>query len=181
MEWFVRDFDHPAYFEIYQDKEAEAEREGPALAGLLALPRGSTVLDLPCGWGRLSPALLRAGYRVFGGDLSPLNLQRLRRDFPVPAVPEETADEQAGKALYEYEPTEEAILAQLLPRNLSVQVFRSLLESNASEQGARMTAMDNATRNAGDMINSLTVRYNRSRQAQITKELIEIISGAEAL
>ena len=69
----------------------------------------------------------------------------------------------------------------MLPRNLAVQVFRALLESNASEQGARMTAMDNATRNAGDMINALTIRYNRSRQAQITKELIEIISGAEAL
>jgi F-type H+-transporting ATPase subunit gamma len=101
--------------------------------------------------------------------------------FPVPPAPQETADEQAGKALYEYEPTEEAILAELLPRNLSVQIFRALLESNASEQGARMTAMDNASRNAGDMINSLTVRYNRSRQAQITTELIEIISGAEAL
>jgi F-type H+-transporting ATPase subunit gamma len=101
--------------------------------------------------------------------------------FPVPVVPEVSGDQQEGKALYEYEPTEEAILAELLPRNLAVQVFRALLESNASEQGARMTAMDNATRNAGDMINSLTVRYNRSRQAQITKELIEIISGAEAL
>ena len=84
-------------------------------------------------------------------------------------------------ALYEFEPSEEGILAELLPRNLAVQVFRALLESNASEQGARMTAMDNATRNAGDMIKSLTIRYNRSRQAQITKELIEIISGAEAL
>jgi len=101
--------------------------------------------------------------------------------FPVPPAPQETGDEQAGKALYEYEPSEEAILAELLPRNLSVQIFRALLESNASEQGARMTAMDNASRNAGDMINSLTVRYNRSRQAQITTELIEIISGAEAL
>ncbi len=98
------------------------------------------------------------------------------------AVPETQADDSGEvKALYEYEPTEEAILADLLPRNLAVQIFRSLLESNASEQGARMTAMDNATRNAGDMINSLTIRYNRSRQAQITKELIEIISGAEAL
>ncbi|OIR06229.1 ATP synthase gamma chain [mine drainage metagenome] len=98
------------------------------------------------------------------------------------AVPETKADDSGEvKALYEYEPTEEAILADLLPRNLAVQIFRSLLESNASEQGARMTAMDNATRNAGDMINSLTIRYNRSRQAQITKELIEIISGAEAL
>jgi F-type H+-transporting ATPase subunit gamma len=99
--------------------------------------------------------------------------------FPVPVL---KADEDAAnKALYEFEPTEEDILNDLLPRNLAVQVFRALLESNASEQGARMTAMDNATRNAGDMINSLTIRYNRSRQAQITKELIEIISGAEAL
>ena len=84
-------------------------------------------------------------------------------------------------ALYEYEPEEEAILADLLPRNVAVQVFRALLENGASEQGARMTAMDNATRNAGDMINKLTLSYNRQRQAQITKELIEIISGAEAL
>ncbi|HUO55562.1 MAG TPA: F0F1 ATP synthase subunit gamma [Rhodoblastus sp.] len=87
----------------------------------------------------------------------------------------------AGAAPYEFEPSEEAILAELLPRNLAVQIFRALLESGASEQGARMTAMDNATRNAGDMINRLTIKYNRSRQAQITKELIEIISGAEAL
>jgi F-type H+-transporting ATPase subunit gamma len=84
-------------------------------------------------------------------------------------------------APYEFEPSEEVILADLLPRNLSIQLFRALLESSASEQGARMTAMDNATRNAGDMLNKLTVKYNRSRQAQITKELIEIISGAEAL
>lgn len=82
---------------------------------------------------------------------------------------------------YEYEPSEEAILSALLPKNLSVQVFRAMLESFASEQAARMTAMDNATRNAGDMIHSLQITYNRSRQAQITKELIEIISGAEAL
>ena len=82
---------------------------------------------------------------------------------------------------YEYEPEEEEILAELLPRNLSVQVFRALLENAASEQGARMTAMDNATRNAGEMIRKQTMQYNRSRQAMITKELIEIISGAEAL
>ncbi len=100
--------------------------------------------------------------------------------FPLPPVAEEGAS-GGPKALYEYEPSEEAILAELLPRNLAIQVFRALLESNASEQGARMTAMDNATRNAGDMINNLTIRYNRTRQAQITKELIEIISGAEAL
>jgi F-type H+-transporting ATPase subunit gamma len=84
-------------------------------------------------------------------------------------------------AVYEYEPEEGEILADLLPRNISVQVFRALLENGASEQGARMTAMDNATRNAGDMIKKLTLNYNRQRQAQITKELIEIISGAEAL
>lgn len=81
----------------------------------------------------------------------------------------------------EYEPDEEAILAELLPRNVAVQLFRALLENAASEQGSRMTAMDNATRNAGDMINRLTITYNRTRQAAITKELIEIISGAEAL
>jgi len=84
-------------------------------------------------------------------------------------------------ALYDYEPSEEGILADLLPRNVATQVFTALLENGASEQGARQSAMDNATRNAGDMINRLTIQYNRSRQAAITKELIEIISGAEAL
>jgi F-type H+-transporting ATPase subunit gamma len=87
----------------------------------------------------------------------------------------------APEASYEYEPDENDILDELLPRNLSVQVFRALLENAASEQGARMTAMDNATRNAGDMIRKQTITYNRTRQAMITKELIEIISGAEAL
>lgn len=86
-----------------------------------------------------------------------------------------------GGAIYEFEPDEETILNQLLPRNLSMQVYRALLENAASEQGARMSAMDNATRNAGEMIKKLTTVYNRSRQAQITKELIEIISGAEAV
>lgn len=92
-------------------------------------------------------------------------------------------DEVPGgaSALYDYEPSEEAILADLLPRGVATQVFTALLENGASEQGARMSAMDNATRNAGDMINKLTIQYNRSRQAAITKELIEIISGAEAL
>jgi len=84
-------------------------------------------------------------------------------------------------AAYVYEPDEKEILNDLLPRNISVQVFRALLENAASEQGARMTAMDNATRNAGEMIDTLTLQYNRQRQAQITKELIEIISGAEAV
>jgi F-type H+-transporting ATPase subunit gamma len=88
---------------------------------------------------------------------------------------------KAPRASYEYEPGDTEILAALLPRNLSIQIFRALLESNASEHGARMTAMDSATRNAGDMIRKLTLVYNRTRQAMITKELIEIISGAEAL
>jgi len=86
MEWFERDFDLPAYFEIYQDKEAEAEAEGRGLARLLGLAPGSLVLDLPCGWGRLRPALAAAGYRVVGGDLSGLNLARHRREFPGPCV-----------------------------------------------------------------------------------------------
>jgi F-type H+-transporting ATPase subunit gamma len=87
----------------------------------------------------------------------------------------------SATSLYDYEPSEEAILADLLPRGVATQIFTALLENGASEQGARMSAMDNATRNAGDMINKLTIQYNRSRQASITKELIEIISGAEAL
>jgi F-type H+-transporting ATPase subunit gamma len=86
-----------------------------------------------------------------------------------------------NQAVYEYEPAEDEILESLLPRNIAVQIFRALLENAASEQGARMSAMDNATRNAGDMIRKQTMQYNRSRQAMITKELIEIISGAEAL
>jgi len=98
--------------------------------------------------------------------------------IPVPAPKVEVA---ATGAVYEYEPSEVEILEALLPGNLRVQVFRALLESSASEHGARMTAMDNATRNAGEMIGKLTMTYNRTRQAQITKELIEIISGAEAL
>ncbi|WP_199261094.1 F0F1 ATP synthase subunit gamma [Paracoccus binzhouensis] len=97
----------------------------------------------------------------------------------IPAVVEE--GEAAASALYDYEPDEHAILNDLLPRSVATQVFAALLENAASEQGARMTAMDNATRNAGDMIDRLTTEYNRSRQAAITKELIEIISGAEAL
>jgi F-type H+-transporting ATPase subunit gamma len=92
-----------------------------------------------------------------------------------------SAEEGSGGAIYDYEPDEEEILAQLLPRNIAVQIFRALLENNASFYGAQMSAMDNATRNAGDMIRKQTLRYNRTRQAMITKELIEIISGAEAL
>ncbi|MGI9383598.1 MAG: F0F1 ATP synthase subunit gamma [Methyloligellaceae bacterium] len=100
----------------------------------------------------------------------------------MPDAEEDAAPEAAGvQAAYEYEPDEEEILQDLLPRNISTQIFRALLENAASEQGARMTAMDNATRNAGDMIDKLTLHYNRTRQAMITKELIEIVSGAEAL
>ncbi len=96
----------------------------------------------------------------------------------IPATFEETEGEST---LYDYEPSEEAILADLLPRGVATQVFTALLENAASEQGARMSAMDNATRNAGEMIDKLTIEFNRSRQAVITNELIEIISGAEAL
>ena len=101
--------------------------------------------------------------------------------FAIPEMEEEAGTEGGIPAIYEFEPEEEEILADLLPRNLSVQIYRALLENAASEQGARMTAMDNATRNASDMIDDLTIFYNRTRQGVITKELIEIISGAEAL
>ena len=97
----------------------------------------------------------------------------------VASVPAAAVD--GGNAVYEYEPEPGEILSDLIPRRISVQVFRALLENAAGEMGAKMSAMDNATRNAGDMINKLSITYNRQRQAQITKELIEIISGAEAL
>ncbi|MFZ7093304.1 F0F1 ATP synthase subunit gamma [Primorskyibacter sp. 2E233] len=100
----------------------------------------------------------------------------------IPAAYESTGEEDQGAStLYDYEPSEEEILADLLPRGVATQIFSALLENGASEQGARMSAMDNATRNAGEMIDKLTIQYNRSRQAVITNELIEIISGAEAL
>jgi F-type H+-transporting ATPase subunit gamma len=100
----------------------------------------------------------------------------------IPVEPAEV-DRDAAEvtAVYEFEPDEQSILAELLPRNLAVQIYRALVENAASEQGARMSAMDNATRNAGEMIEGLTLVYNRTRQAQITRELIEIVSGAEAL
>ena len=100
----------------------------------------------------------------------------------IPAsIPEVDSETAAVAAKYEYEPDENALLAELLPKNVTVQIFRALLENAASEQGARMSAMDNATRNAGEMVDKLSIQYNRSRQAAITSELIEIISGAEAL
>ena len=93
----------------------------------------------------------------------------------------EEEKDNSSNAIYDYEPDEETILKDLLPKNVSIQIFKVLLESDAGEQGARMAAMDNATRNAGEMIDSLTLKYNRTRQAFITKELIEIISGAESI
>jgi F-type H+-transporting ATPase subunit gamma len=101
--------------------------------------------------------------------------------IPVPLDSSVNAASTSAQSAVEYEPDEEAILADLLPKNIAIQIFRALLENAASEQGSRMTAMDNATRNAGDMINKLTIVYNRTRQAAITTELIEIIAGAEAL
>lgn len=101
--------------------------------------------------------------------------------IPVPVPPQPATSAVSADAVVEYEPSEEAILDDLLPRNVAVQIFRALLENAASEQGSRMNAMDNATRNAGDMINRLSIQYNRTRQAAITTELVEIISGAEAL
>lgn len=108
----------------------------------------------------------------------PTALQIIPAEIP---VAKESTKTTGAEAIAEYEPSEEEILEDLLQRNLATQIFRGLLENAASEQGSRMTAMDNATRNAGDMINKLTIKYNRQRQANITKELIEIISGAEAL
>lgn len=99
----------------------------------------------------------------------------------VPLAIEAPQTKTSATVPYEYEPEEEAILANLLPKNLGIQIYKALLENAASEQGARMSAMDNATRNAGDMIKKLNLKYNRTRQAAITKELIEIISGAEAV
>jgi len=107
----------------------------------------------------------------------PMEIQLI--PLPVPDQSEEPADKP--RAQYEFEPDEETILARLLPQNLAVQIYRAMLESNAGFYGAQMTSMDNATRNAGDMINRLTLNYNRTRQANITRELIEIISGAEAI
>ncbi len=101
--------------------------------------------------------------------------------IPAPPSPPEGETSDQGGAMIEFEPDEETILARLLPQALAIQVYRALLESAAGEHGARMTAMDNATRNAGDMIKRLALNYNRARQANITKELIEIISGAEAV
>ncbi len=119
-------------------------------------------------------------YAKFQSALVQINTKQQLIPAPIPEAANDD-DADTSDASYEYEPSEEAILDDLLPRNVAVQLYRGLLENAASEQGSRMTAMDNATRNAGDMIDSLSITYNRTRQANITKELIEIISGAEAL
>ncbi len=119
-------------------------------------------------------------YNRFQSVISQVVTEQRLIPAPPPAGQEE-ATAALGGATYEFEPDEETILARLLPRNLAIQVYRALLESAAGEHGARMAAMDNATRNAGDMIKRLTLNYNRARQANITRELIEIISGAEAV
>jgi F-type H+-transporting ATPase subunit gamma len=119
---------------------------------------------------------------IFFSEFKSVMTQRPRPLRLIPAeVPAAATAADLKGAIHEAEPDEAEILADLLPRNIKVQIYRALLENAASEQGARMSAMDNATRNAGDMIDRLTLNYNRQRQAQITKELIEIISGAEAL
>ena len=114
-------------------------------------------------------------YNRFKNVISQTPLGQQLIPMPLPEVATE------GGSQYEFEPTEEEILARLLPQNLAIQIYRALLDNAAGFYGSQMTAMDNATRNAGDMINKLTLNYNRTRQANITRELIEIISGAEAL
>ena len=118
-------------------------------------------------------------YNRFKSVISQVPTETQLIPLPLPAQTEQ----ESGKprAMYEFEPDEESILSRLLPRDLAIQLYRAMLESNAGFYGSQMTAMDNATRNAGDMINKLTLKYNRTRQANITKELIEIISGAEAV
>jgi F-type H+-transporting ATPase subunit gamma len=120
-------------------------------------------------------------YNQFKSAITQIVTRQQLIPFAPSASATPTTEDKAARGVYEFEPEEEEILAELLPRNLAIQIYRALLESSAGEHGARMTAMDNATRNAGEMIGKLTLTYNRTRQAFITKELIEIISGAEAL
>jgi F-type H+-transporting ATPase subunit gamma len=120
-------------------------------------------------------------YAQFQSAIAQIVTRQQLVPFAVEAEDGADQTDETDDIAYDFEPSEEGILAELLPRNVGVQVFKALLENAASEQGARMTAMDNATRNAGEMIDKLTLLYNRTRQASITKELIEIVSGAEAL
>jgi F-type H+-transporting ATPase subunit gamma len=120
-------------------------------------------------------------YNRFHSVISQVPTEMQLIPLPPPPRAEEEEEAKGPRPVYEFEPDEETILARLLPQNLAIQIYRAMLESNAGFYGAQMTSMDNATRNAGDMINRLTLNYNRTRQANITRELIEIISGAEAL
>jgi F-type H+-transporting ATPase subunit gamma len=120
-------------------------------------------------------------FNTFKSAISQIVTAKQIIPFPVSELTSGATPATSEGGVYEMEPEDDLLLEALLPKYLSMQIFRALLESFASEQGARMTAMDNATRNAGDMIDRLTLTYNRSRQAAITKELIEIISGAEAV
>jgi len=120
-------------------------------------------------------------YNKFKSAISQEVTQQQLIPLDVSSTQDKDTEENSDNAIYTYEPDEETILKDLLPKNVSIQIFKVLLESDAGEQGARMAAMDNATRNAGEMIDSLTLKYNRTRQAFITKELIEIISGAESI
>ncbi len=120
-------------------------------------------------------------YNRFRSVISQIPSEQRLIPAPIPQTAAPAAAAGGASALYEYEPAEEEILATLLPRNLAIQVYRALLENAAGFYGSQMSAMDNATRNAGEMINKLTLNYNRTRQANITRELIEIISGAEAV
>ncbi len=118
---------------------------------------------------------------IFFNNFKNVITQIPRAEQLIPTFIKEDDNDKANVFSYEFEPDEDEILEELLPKNVSVQIFKAFLENAASEQGSRMTAMDNATRNAGDLVDKLTINYNRSRQASITKELIEIISGAESL
>src|SRR5689334_10155591 len=162
---------------VFADKIVEtiSFREVRQLGYVNAQTVGQKILDMYAN-GEFDVATLF--FATFKSVISqvPTALQLIPARFEAPAAASGTAE-----VSYDYEPDEEAILNDLLPRNISVQVFRALLENNASFFGAQMSAMDNATRNAGDMIRKQTIKYNRTRQAMITKELIEIISGAEAL
>ena len=108
-------------------------------------------------------------------------ITQLPQELQIIPLKSDNSDDKNDAMNYEFEPEEDEILNNLLPKNISTQIFKAMLENSASEQGSRMSAMDNATRNAGEMVEKLTIEYNRSRQAAITKELIEIISGAESL
>jgi F-type H+-transporting ATPase subunit gamma len=163
---------------LYKDRIAHAmEMDGSRRAGFADAQ--SIAQDLTR---RFEAGEFDVAHLFYAHFRSVLVQEPVRQQLIPVALPEGAeAGTAEGGAVVEYEPSEEAILADLLPRNVAVQMFRALLENAASEQGARMTAMDNATRNAGDVIARLTLTYNRTRQAAITKELIEIISGAEAL